>query len=246
VLRSAVALLVFTFVSATGIQAQTADDTPEGESSVIVVTGSATETVPPDGVTIRLLVSNLKDSPKEAADATSEQANAVARAIEALTLDDLSISRVGYGIGPSWQYNADREREFRGYASRVTILVETGMLEEAGRIVEAGVSAGANEVQAVNFTSSETDEARRDALRAAVESARLDASAMAEAAGGRLGRLLLLTTQRLDPPPGVQLQALRVETNRGQTTRGTELTPQDLTVTARVESRWEFAPEPAE
>lgn len=236
--RPAVALLLFALAGATNIEAQ-ATDASEMAPSVIIVTGTAAETIPPDGVTIRLLVSNLTDSPKKAADATSEQADAVAAAIEGLGIDELSLSRVGYGIGPDWRYTADREREFRGYVSRVTVQVETGALEEAGRIVEAGISSGASEVQAVHFTSSETDTARRDALRAAVEAAKLDASAMADAAGGTLGRLLLLTTQRLDPPPGVELQAL-VATNRGATAGATQLTPEDLTVTARVESRWEF------
>lgn len=219
-------------------------DTASPGKSIIVVTGSASKSVAPDAVTIRLLVSSLEKRPGEAADVVDEKSTAVVQAIEALGVADLTISSIGYGVGPQWDYTADRERKFRGYRAQVTIKVETGSLDETGRIVEAGLTSGAGQMQGVRYTSTRMDQARRDALRAAVDAARLDASAMAEAAGGTLGRLLLLTTERADPPPGIRLQAGTVAMSAGATdrrTQGIQITPEDLTVTARVESRWLFS-----
>jgi len=228
----ALALLVSAPVSQLG--AQQLDAPPDGPS-VIVVTGGASMSVAPDAVSISLLVSSLKKRPGEATDAIDEIADSVVQAIQALGVDDLTISRIGYGVAPRWDYTADRERKFRGYGAQVTIRVETGSLAETGRIVEAGITSGAGQMQGVRYTSTRMDQARRDALRAAVEAARLDATAMAEAAGGTLGRLLLLTTERTEPPPGVRLEAITVENT------GAQITPQNLTVSARVESRWLFS-----
>jgi uncharacterized protein YggE len=214
------------------------------ERSTIVVTGSGSISVPPDGVTIRLLVSSLEKRPDDAAERIDEGSDAVVAAIEALGIDGLAVSRVGYSVNPDWERRANGERKFRGYAGRVTIRVETGSLGATGQIIEAGIASGAGQVQGISYSSSQIDEARRQALAAAVEAARLDAQAMAAAAGGTLGRLILLTTERTEPPPGLRLEAITVETSRGATVRGgTEITPEDLTVSARVESRWLFSSE---
>lgn len=228
-------LLALVLVPSLGAQER---DTEADQPSVIIVTGSASRSVPPDAATIRLLVSSLERRPGQAAEATDEKADAVVQAIEALGVSDLTIARIGYGVGPQWDYTGDRERKFRGYLAQVTIRVETGSLDATGRIVEAGISSGAGQMQGITYTSSQMDEARRETLRAAVEVARLDASAMAGAAGGTLGKLLLLSTERTEAPPGV----VALQASRGATERGIQVTPEALTIVARVESRWLFSP----
>jgi uncharacterized protein YggE len=80
------------------------------------------------------------------------------------------------------------------------------------------------------------DEARRTALKAAVEQARHDAEAMAAAAGGELGRLVFLTSGLVQgfPDRGIELGGGTVAA------RATEIRPADLTVSAFATGRWEF------
>lgn len=223
--------------SAPSIVAQVTD-TESSDASIIIVTGYASESIPPDGVTVQFLVSSLEDEPGSAADETDTKANAVVNAVQALGISDLAISRIGYGVGPDWDRTTSGQRRLRGYVARVTIRVKTGFLDATGRIVEAGISSGASEIRGIEYSSSRMDESRRTALRAAVRAARSDAVAMAEAAGGTLGRLLLLTTEKSDRPPGVRLEALTVGAG------GSQITPEDLTVSARVESHWLFLGSP--
>ncbi|MEN8374305.1 MAG: SIMPL domain-containing protein [Gemmatimonadota bacterium] len=212
---------------------------PEPETPTVVVTGSSTQTVPPDMVTVSFSASRVEDSPGDAVDGTAELAEAVISALGAMGLADLEIERIGLAVSPHWEHKRNGDREFKGYRANTTVRARTHILGETGRLVNAGTDAGAT-IGGVGYSSSsEMHALRRLALASAVAAAREDAAAMAEAAGGRLGPLLLLTTDRLDPAPGigpVAIQALRA----GDTFM---LDPQNVAVSARVQGRWEFIPD---
>ena len=80
------------------------------------------------------------------------------------------------------------------------------------------------------------DEARRTALKAAVEQARRDAEAMAAAAGGELGRLVFLSSGLVQ---GFNDRAVELA-GGSVVARATEIRPADLTVSAIATGRWEF------
>lgn len=207
------------------------------EPPVIVVTGQGIVTLPPDEATIDMMVRTVDRSPARASAEDLARAGTVVGVLERLTPAETSISRIGFSVQPYWEYK-NRDREFKGYAASVTVRVETTDLEATGRIVEAALDAGATQVLRITYASSASDSGRQEALRLAVAHAESDAAAMAEAAGGMLGPLLLLTTRGSEAPPGVSLQAITVG-DRG----GSSLTPEDIRIRARVQGRWLFIAE---
>ena len=104
----------------------------------------------------------------------------------------------------------------------------------------------ATEVSGVQFLASNTDDARRTAMTEAVRQARADADAMARAAGGTLGRLIVLNSGGISQPfynAGGNVQ-IRGATLASDTGNPTTIVPGDLTVTAQVFGRWEFVAGP--
>ncbi|MEP6507818.1 MAG: SIMPL domain-containing protein, partial [Gemmatimonadales bacterium] len=85
--------------------------------------------------------------------------------------------------------------------------------------------------------------ARRDALKAAVAQARLDAESMAEAAGGSLGRLVVLSTGMAQESYAVQDMGVQLTGLREQVGVPTAIRPTDLAVIAVAIGRWEFVPQ---
>ena len=72
---------------------------------------------------------------------------------------------------------------------------------KAGALIDAAVDAGANQVSGPSMSSSEREEDYRQALKAAVEDARKRAEALADAAGGSLGRITTIVESGSAPPP---------------------------------------------
>jgi uncharacterized protein len=94
-------------------------------------------------------------------------------------------------------------------------------VEAVGRLIDAAVNAGANRVTSLQFETRNTDAARADALRQAVQNARSQAEAMAAAMGVPLGPPLEVHggAQAPMPPPmpymqrgGIAYEAAMVDT----------------------------------
>ncbi len=115
--------------------------------------------------------------------------------------------------------------------------VRVNDLTRLGAVIDAALGAGASSLLGVRFESSQEERIRTLALRAAVAKARSDAEALAEAAGGRLGDLLELTTENLQRP---RMMALEQVQARGV---GPDLTPQEIVVRVRVVGRWRMQDE---
>jgi uncharacterized protein YggE len=88
------------------------------------------------------------------------------------------------------------------------------------------------------------DDSKRQAMKAAVEAARAEAETMAAAAGGRLGRLQMLSSGGV-ATGGVVMARVAEPTSvglAGGVAPGTSIRPDELTVAATVTARWEFIP----
>jgi uncharacterized protein YggE len=115
-------------------------------------------------------------------------------------------------------------------------------LDDVGRVVDAALAKGANQINSLQFYSSKADSVRRAALAAAVANSRADAEALARAAGGSLGQLIEITTGYMPPRP-LTMEAtgmVAMAKDRVQT----PIEPGEQTVTAMVTTRWTFVGRP--
>lgn len=173
-----------------------------------------------------------------AALAAAENASLVAGTMKALAAAGLkpdAISNNSYNVGPDYEFSSAGRKQ-NGFVASNGIRVEVSRLADLGKIIDAGLGGGATQVSSAQYSGEKMEEARRDALKIAVDEARRDAEAMAAAAGGQLGRLLSLTSSGAMPNPR-EVELGRVAMS---TVGGTAISPNDLTVVATASGRWEF------
>src|SRR3712207_444711 len=112
----------------------------------------------------------------------------VLAAVRKVAGKDARVSTGNYSIRSLYapQREAGKQR-ITGYEVMNVLHLRTGALARVSEIIDAAVSAGANQVQRLAFTLADDEGAQREALRNAVLKARADAQAIAATLGVKLG-----------------------------------------------------------
>ena len=198
----------------------------------IRVSASGEVTLVPDVATVTFGVLVARDSAQSAqAAANSIVADAV-RNLHALNIPDRRIQTVGLALQPQY----DNSGTVTGYQASQALSVVVYHLEQAGRVVDAGVSAGANNNVSVAFGLRDENAAHTAALRVAVAIARARAAAAAAALGRSLAGAHVQMTENSQAQPGpiVEYGAARAPAQGAPPTRtfgGTLTVSEDVTVT---------------
>ncbi|HEX6059781.1 MAG TPA: SIMPL domain-containing protein [Gemmatimonadaceae bacterium] len=195
--------------------------------------------VTPDRALIDIGVQTRAATAEQAGAENARRVQAVLAALRALGLGADQLSTVNYNVYPETRFEqGDREPRIVGYNVVNSVRAELRRQEQVGPAIDAALKAGANVINSLSFYASDPAPARRLALQQAVEKARGDAQALAQAAGGRLGRLLeLSTSEGMRPPqPMYRLEARGMAADAAST----PIEPGQQTVTVTVFARWEF------
>lgn len=195
--------------------------------------------VNPDRATIQVSVQTRSSTAAAAASENASKQKAVIGALKALGLKDAEISTSDYSVNPEQRYEPNKEPVVVGYTVTNTLSVEVTSLKLVGPVIDAALAKGANMINSLQFSSSNTEDARRNAIGLAIAHARADAEAAAKAAGGSLGQLLeVIIGAYYAPPPrpfdmkGRVLMAASAEQ--------TPINPGEQTITVDVNTRWEY------
>ncbi len=157
-------------------------------------TGIGSIEVAPDVAEVRLSVITEAPTATAAASANAERLREVLDAVEALPHQ--RVSTVGLSLQPTYRFEpATGESSITGYRAENTIKVETAV-EDAGRIFDAGIAAGANTSSGIGFRLQDDRPYREEAIELAYRQAYADARAVASAAD-----VLLLGPEALSVEP---------------------------------------------
>ena len=236
---SVLALIACSFLSPLETSAQVS--TPAA-GPVLSTSGQGEAKVTPDRASVMV---NIQSRASTAAAAASENTNRTRAVLDALAKLGLSrdqLSTEGYTVYPELQYDkSGGSPKVSGYVVTNTVRSETKRPEQTGAIVDAALGAGANLINSLSFYASSIDEARRQAIGAAVASARADAEAMARAAGGSLGSLMELSTAGPTIPPHPMFD-VGIRSRAAMQSEPTPVNPGQQTVTVFVQAKWRFTP----
>lgn len=175
------------------------------------------------------------DKAKDAGARVAAATNSVRDALVKLGLDRNSLSSAGYSVGLE---DTSGGRQPKTYVASSLLNVELTNLDQLGAVVDTALAAGATEVSEIQFLPKDADAARAEALTIALGQARHDAEAVAKAAGGRLGALIVAST---DGGRASGLYAA-VSLQRGA---GTTISAPDVKVSASVQAEWSFEETPS-
>ena len=114
---------------------------------------------------------------------------AICEALKAAGLAEKDISTNYIYMSPRYDYSSDRE-EIIGYTINNSLTITTGEMDRIGEFIDAAFSAGANTMDSISFTATDSSAASLKALELAVQDARAKAETIAAASGKTLGEVI--------------------------------------------------------
>lgn len=196
-------------------------------------------TAAPDRATIVFGVETRAATAGEASQQNATKQQAVIAALRSAGIPQERIATISYTINPEMEYDEGRRTSrVVAYVARNLVRVDVRDISRMGALIDAAVRAGANGVSSLQFDSSRRDELRREALQSAMRKACVEASVMAQAAGGSLGPLLQASTSDARPYP----QPVPVMREMAMAQADTPITPGEMEIGVTVQTRWLFVP----
>lgn len=183
---------------------------PMAEMSRLSVSGDGMARIAPDMATVQLGVTSQADSANEAMDQNSQQQAAVIKALTDSGIEDSQIQTSGLNLNPLMKYGEDQAPSVTGYQASNIVTVRVADLARLGEVLDAIVSAGANEINGITFAREDGSDAQDDARKQAVTDARRKAEVLAEAAGLTLGPVLSIRDSQSSgggPRPMMRMEA---------------------------------------
>ncbi len=152
------------------------------EMQVIVTTGQAEVKRAPDRAWVAINAESRSKDPKEAQRINAAAMSAVMDKLKGMNLGADAIRTTAYELHPEFDY-ANNRQTLRGYVARNSIEVRVDEITRIGDVLGVAVGSGATSVGGLRFDLRDRVGADREALRLAVQDARLRADAAAAVAG---------------------------------------------------------------
>jgi len=167
------------------------------------VSGTGEVEVEPDRTRVAFAVETEEETAETAAEENARRMDRVHGALRDTELPGLRLETFGYALQPRYARRSRAEEPPRivGYRALNHLRAVVDAVDGVGALIDAGIGAGANRVQSLEFEVSDPEEARLEALRRAVAKARREAEAVAGAMGAELGPALEVQVGSDEPRP---------------------------------------------
>jgi len=162
---------------------------PQQAPPVIVVSSTADLQAAPDEATVRLGVVRQAPTAQAAQDQTNRAVQAILAEISKLGVPAQKIQTSRLTLSPIYGAQRPDNREAPrvvAYNATNSVSIDLDNLTRIGPVIDAGLTAGANQLEGVRFRLKDDLPIREKALRQAVAEAKRKAEAMAEALGVRI------------------------------------------------------------
>jgi len=155
----------------------------------ITVSGEATIAAEPDQAQIDLGVTTQARTAPEASKENAERSARVLTEVKKLLGKGDEARTSGYALNPQYRYPQGGKPEIVGYVANNTVRVKIAKVDDAGKLIDAAMAAGANNINRLAFTLKDEEAVRLEALRQASAKARTKAEAVAASLGLKILRI---------------------------------------------------------
>ena len=190
-MRTILAIVTVLLLSSAAIHAQSAPDRPRPPS--ITVNGEATIAAEPDQAQIDIGVTTQARTAPEASRENAERLGRVLAEVKKLLSKADEVKTSGYSLNPQYRYPQGGKPEIVGYTANNIVRIKTTKLDDVGKLIDAAMQAGANNINRLMFTLKDEEAARLDALRQASAKAKAKAEAIAASLGLKVLRITSVT-----------------------------------------------------
>ncbi|PKP65513.1 MAG: hypothetical protein CVT85_06150 [Alphaproteobacteria bacterium HGW-Alphaproteobacteria-7] len=140
--------------------------------------------VAPDIATIGAGVTSEAPTATEALRQNSAEMQKVIARIKALGVADKDIQTTGINLNAMYDYNQEERRQvFRGYQASNRVSVILRKIDDAGKVLDALVAAGATDLNGPSFSIENDEDAKDTARKRAIERAQARVQAYADLFG---------------------------------------------------------------
>jgi uncharacterized protein YggE len=164
----------------------------------ITVFGTGSANVTPDRASFAFGTVSQAATANAALTASSQAVARVIAALKKAGVAQADIQTSDVSLSPRMNDNGN---EIVGYTASNTVTATIRKLGDAGDVVDAAVTAGANQVYGPNLLASDQDAVYRNALKAAVAEARTKAETLAAASNSTLGKITAIVEGGGVTPP---------------------------------------------
>ena len=148
----------------------------------ITVNGTGEVRVSADTAIISLGVNARDKDVLKAQQRVNETIAAIRTALIEQGVKEENINTDFINIYPLYDYSNDQE-QLAAYNASSTLAIKVTDMESVGSLIDVCFAAGANTLNGISFSASDTEEAKTEAMKKAVTDAKKKAEILAEAAG---------------------------------------------------------------
>jgi hypothetical protein len=202
----------------------------------ISVTGTALKSVPPDKVMIYLQVQTRSNtSANEAKDLNANISDTVLTSLLKVGVDRSNIETGGFSVGPEYDWTQDKGQVLKGYVAMNSMTITLTDFNNAGKIVDAGVDAGAL-VNYINYdlSVSKQNEYKALVLADASKDAKAKAESIASGLSKSLGDLVSVSASEYNYAPYPLYRSMEAGGTSDAKQVATNLPSKNIDVTATV------------
>jgi len=206
---------------------------------VLVVTGDAEVLAAPDEAIVRLGIVRQSAVAETAQDQANTVAQEILNAITKVGVPSKDIQTARLILSPVYNPRGSDQR-ITSYNATNTISVRLDNLAIVGNVIDAGLKAGANQLEGVQFRLRNELPPREQALKQAIQQAQGKASAMAEALRVNLVGVMEASEGSVSIMPRMQSFGATAAAQAAPT----PVSPGEIEVRANVTVRYRIAPKP--
>lgn len=210
-IRPAIALLAASALSIPAHTLAAAEIEIEANGPVVELNVFESVSVAPDIATIGAGVTSEAPTATAALRQNSAEMTKVIARIKALGVAEKDIQTTGINLNAMYDYNQETQRQvFRGYQVSNRVSVTLRKIEDTGRVLDALVAAGANDLNGPSFSIENDDAAKDSARKRAFERAQAQAKAYADMLGYDDAKVLAIAENIEARVPMPQMAEMRM------------------------------------
>lgn len=207
------------------------------DGTLLSVSASADVKHAPDVASVSAGVVTQAADANAAMRANAEQMQKVMATIRAAGIADKDIQTSGINLNPNYKYTDNQPPTITGYQASNTVNLKVRDLPKLGKVLDALVASGANQVNGPSFDIDQPDAVQDEARRAALAKAQARAAMYAKALGLQVRRIVTISEgggfQSPIPMPMMAMARVKAEAD-------TSVAPGENTVSASVDVVFEL------
>ncbi len=244
--NTTIAILAVLLIALTACETRVIMEQPGQQAqNSIVVQGSTEFDVAPDLAKIIFSIQTQSFTAQDAQVRNREIGDSVGAALSKAGVRTGDLQTTNYRVEKIQEWDPTGQKMVdKGYRVSNSFIVKTKELARVGPLLDAGIQAGANNVESISFELSDDKqkEVKTEALRKATMNAREKADALADGAGVRLGKVLSLSENSYYAQPYYRAEMAMTKADMGGAPEipPTAISPQDVHISAQVSVSYEI------